>query len=177
MTDLSQATHPGVTLPRQLVRVAGWCAYASGIVSIFGILFLVAFFTTFIGPLGTLNDIAVVIQYGLMLPIAVALHQALRPHGPTLSLVALLLGVAGMIAVIVLQVLLVVNVLPFDQQIGMVSVGFLVVLAWFVMVRYLGRSSAILPKSMLLHVLAGLYFGYPIWAFALGRRLRMSGLN
>ena len=61
MTDLSQATHPGVTLPRQLVRVAGWCAYASGIVSIFGILFLVAFFTTFIGPLGTLNDIAVVI--------------------------------------------------------------------------------------------------------------------
>ena len=171
MTDLSQATHPGVTLPRQLVRVAGWCAYASGIVSIFGILFLVAFFTTFIGPLGTLNDIAVVIQYGLMLPIAVALHQALRPHGPTLSLVALLLGVAGMIAVIVLQVLLVANVLPFDQQIGMVSAGFLVVLAWFVMVRYLGRSSAILPKSMLLYVLAGLYFGYPFWAFSLGRRL------
>ena len=72
MTDLSQATHPGVTPPRQLFRVAGWCVYASGIVSIFGILFLVAFFTTFIGPLGTLNDIAVVIQYGLMLPIAVA---------------------------------------------------------------------------------------------------------
>ena len=175
MTDLSQATYPGVTLPRRLVRVAGWCAYMSGIVSIFGITFLVAFFTTFIGPLGTLNDIAVFIQYGLMLPIAFALHQVLRSHGPTLSLVTLLLGVAGMIAVIVFQVLLVVGVLPFQQQVGMVIAGFLVVLAWFLMVRYLGSSTNILPKSMPLHVLAGLYFGYPFWAFSLARRLRALG--
>ena len=61
MTDLSQATYPGVTLPRRLARVAGWCAYMSGIVSIFGIAFLVPFFTTFIGLLGTLNNIAVFI--------------------------------------------------------------------------------------------------------------------
>ena len=171
MTDLNQATYPGVTLPRRLVRVAGWCAYASGIVSIFGIVFLVAFFTTSIGPMGTLNDIAVVIQYGLMLPIALALHQLLRLRGPTLSLVALLLGVAGMAAVIVLQILLVTDVLRFAQQIGMVSVGFLVVLGWFVIIWHMGRSTGKLRSSMLLHVLAGLYFGYPVWAFSLGRRL------
>ena len=177
VTDLSQATYRGVTSPRGLVRVAGWCAYASGIVSIFGIVFLVAFFTTFIGPLGTLNDIAVFIQYGLMLPIALALHLLLRLHGPTLSLIALLLGVAGMVAVIVLQILLVAGVLPFAQQIGMVSVGFLVVLGWFMIIWYLGRSTGKLPSSMLLHVLAGLYFGYPVWAFSLGRRLRTAGLD
>ena len=171
MADLSQATYTGVTLPRRLVRVAGWCAYASGIACIFGIVFLVAFFTTFIGPLGTLNDIAVIVQYGLMLPIALVLHRLLRLNGPTLSLVALALGVAGMAAVIVLQILLVTGVLPFAQQIGMVIVGFLVVLGWFVTIWYLGRSDGKLPSSMLLHVLAGLYFGYPVWAFSLGRRL------
>ena len=155
--------------------MAARCAFASGIVSIFGIVFLVAFFATFIGPLGTLNDIAVVIQYGLMIPIAFALHEMLRPQRPTLSLATLLLGVAGMIAVIVLQALLVAGVLSFEQQVGMVIPGFLVVLAWFVMVSHFGTPTDALPKSMLLHVAAGLYFGYPFWAFSLERRLRAPG--
>ena len=172
MTDLSVATYPEVSLPRRLVRVAGWCAYASGIVSIFGIVFLVAFFTTFIGLLGTLNDISVIIHYTLTLPIALVLRQLLRPYGPVLSLVAMLLGIVGMVAAIVLQVLLVTGVLSFTQQVGMVITAFMVILAWFVLNGYLGRSTNKLPNSMLLHVLAGLYFGYPVWAFSLGRRLR-----
>ena len=90
---------------------------------------------------------------------------------------ALLLGVAGMLAVIVLQILLVTGLLPFAQQIGMVIVGFLVVLGWFVIMGYLGRSTNKLPNSMLSHILAGLYFGYPVWAFSLGRRLRAPGLD
>ena len=158
-------------------RLARWCAYTSGVVSIFGIVSLVAFFTTFIGPLGILNDIAVVIQYVLMLPIAFALHQALRPHGPSLSLVAVVLGVAGMLGVIVLQLLFMTGMLPYAQYIVLVSAGFLVVLGWFVMVGYLGRFTDKLPNSMLLHVLAELYFGYPLWAFSLARRLRSHRLD
>ena len=171
MAYLSRATYHETNLPRRLTLVAGWCAYLSGIVSIFGIAFLVAFYATFIGPLGTLNDIAVIIQYGLMLPIAFALHPLLRLHGQTLSLVALLVGVPGMLAVIVLQLLLVTDVLSFPQQVGMVIIAFMVVLGWFVITGYMGRSTDKLPKGTLLHVLAGLYFGYPFWAFSLGHRL------
>ena len=80
-----------------------------------------------------------------------------------------------MIAVIVLQALLVAGVLSFEQQVGMVIPGFLVVLAWFVMVSHFGTPTDALPKSMLLHVAAGLYFGYPFWAFSLERRLRAPG--
>ena len=177
MKDLSQAKYPVVTLPRWLERVAVWCAYASGVVSIFGIVFLVGFFTTFIGRLGTLNDIAVVVQYVLMIPIAVALHQMLRLSRPNLSLAAVLVGTLGMLGVIALQLLFIIGMLAYEQYIVMVSAGFLVVLAWFVMLRYLGRSTDKLPKSMLLHVLAGLYFGYPFWAFSLARRLRSPGLH
>lgn len=75
-----------------------------------------------------------------------------------------------MLAVIVLQLLLVTGVLSFQQQIGIVLVAFLVVLVWFVINGYLARSTNLLPKSMVLHVLGGLYIGYPIWAFSLGRR-------
>ena len=156
--------------------MAGWCAYASGIVSIFGIVFLVALYVgifVFDGyfGFGNLNDISVIVQYSLALPIALALHQALRPHRPVFSLVSLLLGVAGMIAAIVLQILLVAGVLSFREQVGMLFVAFMVVLAWFVITGYLARSSDKLPKSMLMYVLAGLYVGYPVWAFSLGRRL------
>jgi hypothetical protein len=170
------------TLPHKaaqggLIRVAEWCAYVSGVVSIFGIGFLVSFFTTFIGRLGTLNDIAVAIQYVLMIPIALALHQLLRPSGPVLSRAALLVGIPGMIAVSVLQLLLVFGALPFQRQIGMVSAAFLVVLGWFLMVRHLGRANGVLPRSLPLTILAGLYFGYPFWAFSLGRRLRALRSN
>jgi hypothetical protein len=154
-----------------MVRVAAWCAYASGIVSIFGIVFLIAFFGLG-APTGTLNDLAVIVQYSLMLPIAFALYQILRPHNSGLSLAALLIGIPGMLAVIALQTLLVSGVIPFSDQIVPVVMAFLVVLVWFIIVGFLGRSTEKLPKSMLLHVLAGLYIGYPIWAFSLGRRLR-----
>jgi hypothetical protein len=107
-----------------------------------------------------------------MLPIAFALYQILRAYNSGLSLAALLIGIPGMLAVIVLQILLVTGIVPFSVQIVPVIVAFLVVLVWFIIVGFLGRSTEKLPKSMLLHVLAGLYIGYPIWAFSLGRRLR-----
>ena len=171
-------TGPGEVIPavippsRRLIRVAVWCAYSSGVVSIFGIVFLIVFFTTFIGPFGTLNDIAVVIQYVLMLPIAVALHQILRPLAPARSLVTLLLGITGMLWVIVIQMLFLTDVLPYAPYIVLVSAGFFVVLAWFMIIRNQGRLTRKLPSSVLLYILAGLYFGYPVWAFLLGRQLR-----
>ncbi len=170
MREPREINQPVDIPPRWLIRLAVLCAFSSGIVSIFGIVFLTIFFT-FGGIFGTFNDIAIIIQYLLMMPIAFMLWSALRPHGKTLSLVALLIGLAGMIAVVLLQLLLVTGVLPFSQQIGMVIIAFLVVLVWFIINQNLGRGSIILPRSLLLTVLAGLYFGYPVWAFSLGRRL------
>ena len=160
----------------RLARVAGWCAYASGVVGIFGIVFLVALYVALFTSddqfgFGMINDISVIVQYTLALPIVFALHRLLRPHGPVLSLVGTVIGFGGMLAAIVLQILLVAGLLSFSQQVGMVIVAFMAVLVWFVITGYSGRSTSKLPNSMLLHVLAGLYFGYPVWAFSLGRRL------
>ena len=177
MSHRSQPPAPTRTRPDRLVRVAGLCAYASGIACIFGIGFLVAFLTTFIGLMGTLNDVSVIVQYTLALPVVLALQRLLQPRGPTLSLVALVLGLVGMAGVIVLQALLVVGVLSFGRQIGMVVAAFMAILAWLVITGHLGRTTKTSPKDMFLHVLAGLYFGYPVWAFSLARRLREHGLS
>ena len=182
MTDSNQEISYSAISTDWLIRLAVWCCYISGIVALLGIVFLVALYVTLFAfdedaGFGRLNDISVIIHYTLTLPIALVLRQLLRLYGPALSLVALLLGVAGMAAVIVLQILLVAGVLSFSQQVGMVIVAFMVILAWFVITGYLGRSTNILPNSMLLHVLAGLYFGYPVWAFSLARRLRAPSLE
>ena len=153
------------------IRVAAWCSFGSGVVSIFGIIFLFAFFGAG-APTGRLNDMAVIVQYALMLPIAFAMYQILKPVNPTLSLASLLIGVPGMLAVIVLQILLVTDVLPFANQIVPVVIAFLIVLVWFIINGTLARSTDKLPSNMLLSVLAGLYVGYPFWAFSVWRRMR-----
>ena len=154
-----------------MIRVAAVCAFLSGFVSIIGIVFLFAFFALR-APTGRLNDMAVIVQYALRLPIAFAIYQILRPENPSLSLAALLIGVPGMLAVIVLQVLLVTDVLPFANQIVPVVIAFLVVLVWFIINGNLARPTDNLPSNMLLSVLAGLYVGYPFWAFSVWRRMR-----
>ena len=73
--------------------------------------------------------------------------------------------------VIVLQSLLVANLIPFQTYIVIVSTGFLVATVWFVITGSMGRAAGKLPNELALDILAGLYIGYPIWAFRLGRRL------
>jgi hypothetical protein len=163
--------------PDQLTLVAGWCAYLSGVVSIVGIVFLVimyiGFFTNDLGlqRFGPLNDVCIIIQYLLALPVALALHQLLKSRAPNLSRTALLIGIAGMIGVMVLQGLLVAGVVTFEEQVGAVMVALLVVGAWLVITGYLGRSTGKLPRGLRMSILAAFYLGYPIWAFWLGRKL------
>lgn len=165
-----------------LVYFAGWCSIASGIVSFIGIVFLIAMFIGFstnntgLQRYGTLNDICIIIQYLLALPITLSLYQFQKAYALFLSRAAMLIGIAGMIAVAVLQWLLVSGVLTFEEQVGPVTVALLVVGVWLVITGYVGRLAGNMPHSLLVSVLAAFYVGYPIWAIWLGRLLLSSKL-
>ncbi len=84
MINISQTTAP----PDSLIRAAGGFAIVSGIISAFGVVFLMTMFVLFATPLktlgltfGMLNDICVALQYLLTIPIALALHRILLPGG------------------------------------------------------------------------------------------------
>jgi hypothetical protein len=111
MTELSQ-TVSSDTVPDGLLRLAGWCAYVSGVAAIVGLVFLAIFFGSGPGYFGPLNDTAVIIHYILLLPIVLTLHLMLRPYGKMLNQITTVTGLTGMLGVIVLQTLLVVGVLP-----------------------------------------------------------------
>ncbi len=143
--------------------------YLSALAAAIGIVFLILFFSGIGGFFGTMNDIAVVIHYTLLLPIITYVHRILAPStGRKIQT----LGMAGTFAVIVLQSLLVANVLPFQRQIVLVIPAFLLVTAWFAITEQAGRDQPRLPKGQALAVLAGLVFGYPFWALSFIRRIQ-----
>jgi len=163
-----------------LIRAAGGFAIASGIVSAVGMVFLIALYVLLLATpfqalgltFGMLNDICVAIQYLLTIPIAVALHRILLPHNPRRIRVATLIGISMMIVVIALQMLLVFGLVTFQQQAVWVSLAlFLGVGSWMVITGSVARSTGRLPNAARMSWVGATYFGYPIWAVWLGRRL------
>jgi hypothetical protein len=168
--------------PLSLLRLGAWCAYASGVVAVPGVLALIGMYALLFAygeqhpafsPFGIASDIAVLVQYALALPIPVALHQLLGDRAPRLSLAGMLIGLVAMTAVVVLQAMLIAGLIPFEEQVVYVATSMLVLVIWFLVVGRLGRSSGVLSgRTTLMSLVGASYFGYPIWAFWLGRQLR-----
>ncbi len=159
-------------------RLAGTSLRASGIVGGIGLAFLVGMFAAFAAgarstgmTLGWINDVTGVVTLPLAVPGILALHAQVRPHAGTQADALLLVGAGAGGSIVVLQVLLVTGAVPFEQQIGPVSLAFLVLGAWFVLYGRLAARSGVLPDGTRLGVLAATYAGYPVWAFRIARAL------
>lgn len=165
--------------PDPLIRAAGGFAIVSGILSAIGVVFLIVMFALFATPsttlgltFGMLNDICVAIQYLLTIPIALALYRILMPYDAPLIWIATVIGIGAMVVIIVLQLLLVFGIVTFQMQVVWVSLAILIVGGWLVITGLVARSTGRLPNSVVMSAVAVPYFGYPVWAFWLGRRLR-----
>ena len=166
-----------------VLRLGGWTAYANGVVSAIGLVFLIAMFASFAAGatspglvFGWINDVSAMLAALLMLPLVVAVHGLLRPHAPIMSRLAMVIGFGANLAILVLQALLVVGALTFEKEIGPVLIAFIFLVVWLVMTGYLGNSTGALPHGLRMGLLAVTYVGYPIWAFWLGRHLlRLAG--
>jgi hypothetical protein len=151
---------------------------ASGVIGAIGLGFLVAMFTAFAAgarpagmAFGWVNDVTGVVTLPLALPGVLALHARVRPRAGTPSDALLLVGIGAGGTIVVLQVLLVTGAVPFEQQIGPVSVAFLVLAVFFVLYGRLAARHGILPGGTRLGLLAASYAGYPVWAFRIARTL------
>ena len=162
-----------------MIRAAGGFAIVSGIISAVGVVFLITMFVLFATSrqaqgetIGLLNDICVALQYLLTIPIALALYRLLSPHNPSLIRIGTIIGIASMLVVIALQLALIFGVLTFQQQAVWVSLAMVGgVGAWLVITGLVARSTGVYPKSVLMSAIAVPYFGYPAWAFWVGRHL------
>lgn len=157
-------------------RLAALGLRASGVVGAVGLAFLVGMFAAFAGgarstgmTLGWINDVTGVITLPLALPGVLVLHGRMRERAGAKGDALLIVGIGAGGTIVVLQALLVAGVVTFEQQIGYVSLAFLVLAVWFVLHgRELARNG-ISPGSARLGLVAATYAGYPVWAFRLAR--------
>jgi hypothetical protein len=125
-----------------------------------------------------LNDSAVIVQYLLALPLTLALHQLVQARAPMLSMIAMLSGIVGILAFVVVQVFWLSEAFGVTTYYILLGVAFPLIGAWLVLTGHLlGRSfgtSGTVRHSRLMGILAATYVAYPIWALWLGRLL-LSG--
>lgn len=168
---------PGASKVRNdVIRIGGWCAYASGWIATVGVVCFVARFGPWKGPFGWINDVSSLLQYLLAIPIALSLYEILRSRHRALAALTTVVGVGGMLATVTLQFALLAGVLTFAEQGGPVSIAILVIGVWLIATGYLLRRLGSFRRSLVMSLLAVPYFGYPIWAFWIGRRLRTTAL-
>jgi hypothetical protein len=185
-------------------------AVLSGIAGLVANAFLILFFALSHpwtgGPsgyawLGPANDVLVVVQFGALIPVAMAAHARLRlDRGVTAA------GVSAIAAVVVLQLALLAGLLAFEVQVLAVVVCLAVTFGWVLVASRAGRATLPAPVVRLGTVvgatfLAGLavagagmlappgsvaryvawglggltgsvgYLGLPLWPLALARQV------
>jgi hypothetical protein len=176
--------NPATRSESTLLGLAGRALLVSSPLAAIGVVFLVAMFVSFgIGDisrgqdLGRINDILVLVSYLLAAPSVVAFGSILRPVAPVASGILTVIGIAAIVAIVVLQAMLISGAVTFEQQIGPVSVALLVLAAWFLVTGHMASSSGFLLQGTRMGLLAATYVGYPIWAFRVGRRLIGTGVS
>ncbi len=133
-------------------ELIGWTALVGGVIGVIGFISLALLFV--VGePFGTINDILSIPVAFLMLPLVLALYRLNAADHPTLSLIALVAGVAGFFAVAIGSALLVLNRISFEQSLLPGIGGFGLIGLWVLINCALALRGQTLPKGT---ALAGL---------------------
>jgi len=161
-----------------ILRPASWFAFAGAVVSLFQIGFLIAMFAAFAAgaqsagqTIGGINDRLVLIQYALLAPVVITVTLLTPVRSRVVSVMVPLAGLAGIAWIVYWQAMLITGRIRFEDQVGIVSMGFLLIGAWFVVAGYLASRAGLLRRGGAMGLLAALYVGYPVWAWLIGRRL------
>jgi hypothetical protein len=166
--------------PNPLVdpRLAATGLRASSVTGAIGVVCLFAMYAAFgVGArstaltVGWISDVSGIVTMPLALPGMLALHVRIGPHAGRAGDALLVLGVGSSAAISVLQLLLVGGALPFEQEIGPVTVAYLCLGAWFVLTGRMAQRDGVLSGGTRLGVLAAAFAGYPVWALRLARAL------
>ena len=138
----------------QLNPFFGWTTYLSAVATIGTAITGVLFFTR--GErYGKLNDAVSVLQMLLMLPVSTGLYLVVRHSGAGLALLATVAGVSGMLIAAVLQALLVLSVVRYEQTVTAVLAAGGAIGLWLALANVLAFSTQALPGGLAIAGIAG----------------------
>lgn len=137
-----------------------WSAILSGGSQFLGLVFLILFYTLEAPQIlesgqpdtpplfGILNDATFIFVALFMIPPALALYKLLQLKTPTLARVALVIGLLGLLAGAIVQLLYVTRVISLVQQGQWLPLSVGLIGVWMTMVNLLGRRGGILSGGL-----------------------------
>lgn len=159
------------TISPRTYQLLSWSAILGAATAVIGLVFIFIFYSG-VYIFGPLNDIAYTLQLLSTLPIILFLSQRFESGSLFTRRFVRWGGLASCLIAISLQLLLIAGVLSFFSMIGPLLASIAVLTTWFVVLERSGQENPLVPKGWLLAVLAGLTFGYPIWAFRFQSNLK-----
>ena len=166
-------------------RVAAAALLVSVPINVVGIVALAAMYASFAGgareaalAFGRTNDILGIVGAALLAPAVIEIAAVSGPDRRELRAVLVVVGLGAIAAIVSLQVLLVTDRIPFEEQIGPVMVAFLALAVWFVVGGWTAARAGAMERGTRLGVIASTYVGQPWWALRWGLRLlELSAAN
>jgi len=120
-----------------------WVAIATGIIDLFGIAFIILFFT--VGePFGTVNDICNGLTAIATAVLAWMIYSELRTQSPLVLVVA----IVGAIVAVIGSVLVIFGITGWYLAGLYTSAGFALIGVWFVSLNYSAQQSNTLPQNL-----------------------------
>jgi hypothetical protein len=161
---------------KQIFHIAGWSAYLSAATMIISVVLTSIVFaqsTVVLGPRthNALIEVFDVFAALFLIPLPIALHQLYRTTTPTLSHLAMLIGVAVGMTGTILSLLFVFEVLWFVDVFAEFLYGLLAFSLWMLLESFLARQSNKPPGGFVMAFLGTTIIGYPFWAIWLGHVL------
>ena len=131
----------------EFLRFAGWSAYFNAIIFILSLVALMVYFS--IGGIwGRVNDSLSIIWMLSYLPLAVALFLINRSVNAPVSLVSSLVGIVAALVFVVLQLLLVLGQVGFEQTFSAVLTMTALIGLFALVHGFLGRAGHTLPSGL-----------------------------
>jgi hypothetical protein len=128
--------------------LAGWSAIAAAILTVTGLVTLLAFFGTGSALLGALNDLNTIVMAVATVPVALALYPVASRTSGSLATIALAADLIGVVLAAGFSALLVVRVMTFDATLLPITVGNGLIGVWLVMTAALLLAASAVPSAL-----------------------------
>jgi hypothetical protein len=128
--------------------LAGWSAIAAAILTVTGLVTLLAFFGTRSALLGTLNDLNTIVMALVTVPVALALLPVAARTSAPLATIALGVNVLGVVLAAGFSALLVTRFMTFEATLAAVTLGNGLIGVWLLATAALMLGASAVPSAL-----------------------------
>lgn len=128
--------------------LAGWSAIAVAVLTVTGLVTLLAYFGTGSTTFGTLNELNNILMAAATVPVAVALHSGAARVSTRLAGAALAADFVGVGLVVVASALVVTRLVAFETALPVLTAGNLLIGGWLLLTAVLLLGESIVPASL-----------------------------